>query len=227
MERIKTFNSRVKDFFKSSKKIIKKSYLKLIESPNFKNFTKTPIKCIKTELKSVNIKKMILSKLGLAFFGYVNAKSMGYREARNLSVLLYSNSLKSGFLLASIPRNFFYVSCLIIKIGLIINSYNTLRSTHLVFHRFLVSYSPKTKSHKVIIQYFLKGRLLKEFYIRSIKLKIFDFLYSVLITQNPQLIKLFFGKYARYSDFSIFLVIIMIQLSYNILDFINLDSSKK
>jgi hypothetical protein len=169
----------------------------LIESLNFKNFTRTPIKCIKTELKSVNIKKMILPKLGLAFFGYVNAKSMGYLEARNLSVLLYRNSLRSGFLLASIPRNFFYVACLIIKIGLIINSCNTLRSTHLVFHRFIIPYSPKTKSHKVVIQYFLKSKLLKVFQLFSIKLKISDLLYSVPIIRNPQLIKLFFfGKYA-------------------------------
>ena len=44
---MKTFKSRGKDFFKSSKKVIKENYLKLIESPNFKELTKTPIKGIK------------------------------------------------------------------------------------------------------------------------------------------------------------------------------------
>jgi hypothetical protein len=51
IKRIKIFKSRGKDFFKSSKKVIKENYLKLIESPNFKELTKTPIKFIKIGLK--------------------------------------------------------------------------------------------------------------------------------------------------------------------------------
>ncbi len=64
---MKTFKNRGKDFFKSSKKVIKKNYFKVIESPNFKELSKTPIKGIKKGLKSVNLNKMILPKLGLAF----------------------------------------------------------------------------------------------------------------------------------------------------------------
>jgi hypothetical protein len=81
IERVKIFKSRGKDFFKSSKKVIKENYVKVIESPNFKELTKTPIKCIKKALKSVNVKKMILAKFGLAFFGYANAKTPKYLES--------------------------------------------------------------------------------------------------------------------------------------------------
>ena len=54
---MKIFKSRGKDFFKSSKKVIKENYLKVIELPNFNELSKTPIKGIKKGLKSVNLKK--------------------------------------------------------------------------------------------------------------------------------------------------------------------------
>ncbi len=122
----------------------------------------------------------------------------------------------------------FYVVCFFIKIGLIVNSCNTLRSTPLVFHYFIVTYSRKTKSHTVNIEYFLKSRLLNSCYKIFVKLKIIDGWYFLLILYSSKNIKfLFIGKYAKYADFSIFLVILMTQLVYNILDLINLDSSKK
>ena len=108
---MKTFKNRGKDFFKSSKKVIKKNYFKVIESPNFKELSKTPIKGIKKGLKSVNLNKMILPKLGLTFFGYVSTKSMGYLKS------IFSNNLRSGFFLASTPMKNFYVVCFFIKIG--------------------------------------------------------------------------------------------------------------
>jgi hypothetical protein len=228
IERMKIFKNRGKDFFKSSKKVIKENYFKVIESPNFKELTKNPKKCIKKALKSVNVKKVILSKFGLVFFGYVNTKIMRYLESENSSVLLSSYNLKSEFLLASTPIKIFYVVCVLVKIGLIVSSCNTLRSTPLVFHYFIVTYSSKTKLHTVSIEYFLKNRLLNPRYKISVELKIIDGLYFFLILSNYKNIKfVFIGKYARYADFSIFLVILMIQLVYNILDFINLDSSKK
>jgi hypothetical protein len=222
IKRIKIFKSRGKDFFKSSKKVIKENYLKLIESPNFKELTKTPIKGIKKGLRGVNLKKIILPKFGLAFFGYVNAKTMKYLES------VYINNVRSEFFLASTPIKIFYVVCLLVKIGLIVNSCNTLRSTPLVFHYFIVTYSQKTKLHMVNIEYSLKSRLLNTFSRISLEVKIIDGFYFFLILYSSKNIKFpFIGKHARYADFSIFLVILMIQLVYNILDLINLDSSKK
>jgi len=194
----------------------------LIESPNFKELNKTPIKCIKKGLKGVSLKKIILPKFGLAFFGYVNGKTMTYLES------LSTNNSRSEFFLASTPIKIFYVICFFIKIGLIVSSCNTLRSTPLVFHYFIVKYSTKTKSHTVKIEYFLKNLLLNSCYKISVELKIIDGFYFFLILYNSKNIKFFFiGKHARYADLSILLVILMIQLVYNILDLINLNSSKK
>ena len=171
---------------------------------------------------------MILPKFGLAFFGYANAKTPKYLESGNSSVLVSSHKLGSEFLLSSTPIKILYVVCFFIKIGLIFSICNTLRSTLLVFHYFIVTYSSKTKLHTVSIEYSLKSRLLNSFYKISVELKIIDGLYFFLILYNSKNIKfVFIGKHARYADFSIFLVILMIQLVYNILDFINLDSSKK
>lgn len=78
-----------------------------------------------------------------------------------------------------------------------------------------------------MIQYFLKNQLLNPRYKISVELKIIDEFYYILTVYNYKNIKFFFIiKFARYADFSIFLVILMIQLLYNILDFINLDPVK-
>ena len=133
---------------------------------------------------------MICSKFGLAFFGYANAKTPKYLESGNSSVLVSSHNLRSEFFLASTWIKIFYVVCLLVKIGLIVSSCNTLRSTALIFHYFIVTYSRKTKLHTVNIQYFLKNRLLNPCYKISVELKIIDILYF-LILYNSKNIKFF------------------------------------
>ena len=123
-----------------------------------------------------------------------------------------------------------YISGIFIKIFFIWKNCSTISSTPLVISSLLIEFNSKEKIVKNIqVSYFAKGKVLNLFYILSLEFKVADFVYySLMITESRRVVQLTgLAKCLRQLDFLILLIIIVIQISFTIIDSINSNSNKK
>ncbi len=162
-------------------------------------------------------------------FAIFNMKIMENVESRALSINS-PESFASIFNTSSKFSKFIFVVGISIKIFAISNGCSTIRKTSLSSFKILMRYDSKNKIMKRIeVNYVLKINLLNFFNAVSIELKILDlFHYLLALAESRRLLqRVVEPKFLRQIDFLIFLVIIVIQILFTILDSINLNSSKK
>ena len=169
-----------------------------------------------------NVIKPTVIKVILAIY---NIKIMVNVESCALTIA-DPRSFSNIFKTSSIPLKMLYVLGVCVKFLIICNGCNTIRETVVLLSTSLAKDDLKKTPVGLII---LKADLQIFFNVMSLELKIFDLLYYLLALMETRrlLQSLVKAKFLRQVDFMIFLVIILIQILFTILDSINLNSSKK
>lgn len=218
---LKSCGIKVKTFFKTKKIKILSKLEDLFTSDMVFEFFLTPRR---SRFYRNAIKPAVIQSV----FAVFNMKIMRNVENRALSIAdqesfanIFSKSLRF--------TQFLYILGIIIKISAISNGCSTIRETSLSSFKILTKYDSKNKIMKRIeVNYVLKINLLNFFNAVSIELKILDLLHYLLaLAETRRLLqRVVSPKFLRQIDFVIFLVIIVIQILFTILDSINLNSSK-
>lgn len=221
-KKLKLWCIRMKAFLKTIKKLAVEKSEDVFTSDKSQEFCLTPLKS-----------DFFLNRIRPAFvrlaLGIFNVKIMNKVE-NYTSIVTYMESVGVYVFRSSKFDQFLYAGGVLVKIFIVFTSCTTLRATPLVVSTLLITYNSKEKVMKSVqVTYFMRGKLLNLFYVLSLELKVIDFIYyiGILIEGRRALRYLVLAKSLRQIDFIILLIIIGIQISFTILDSINLNSSKK
>jgi hypothetical protein len=219
IKKLKLWANKVKKIFKNLKKLASEKIYDILTSDESQEFCLNPVN---SRVFSNRIKPLVV-RLALSI---LNVHVMATVETKR-SILNYSKSFGNKY---SILETLLYTSGIFAKIFFIWTSCSTIRSTTLSVSTLLITYDSKEKIIKNIqVTYFAKGKFLTMFYILSIELKVVDLLYySLTIIESRRTLQVIgLAKCLRQLDFLILLIIIVIQISFTILDIINSNSNKK
>ena len=210
--------TKLKTFFKNTKDRAYEKITDLQNSDLTYEFGITPLRSrVFRSIIKPNTIKIILAIYNIKIMANVESYALGESEARSFSSIFNKSSILLKLL---------YILGICVKFLIISNGCNTIRETVVLLS---TSLSRDDLKKTLIGRIKLKADLQIFFNVISIELKIFDLFYYLLaLVETRRLLKAIVpAKLLRQVDFMIFLVIIVIQILFTILDSINLNSSKK
>ena len=150
-----------------------------------------------------------------------------YRLENFDSVLHIKTSTESLFIFSWRLLKSEYFFGFFLKVMILNNTITTVCSLPSFIQTTVINLNSNEKTLQITFS--TRSKMISFFYLFSIEIKIFDLLYYGLVYFHGRRIlqSCFFAKTLREIDFMLIVIIIVIQISFTILDSINLNSSKK